>query len=63
MSKGNNKENMKDMEKMMEEIDYSAVIARLAGTPLTKEQEESCKKFDEVYDATHPNKKESEKKK
>lgn len=57
------KKEDKDLEKMVDEIDYSAVIARLAGTPLTKEQEESCKKFDEVYDATHPNKKESEKKK
>lgn len=48
------KKEDKDLEKMVEEIDYTAVIARLAGTPLTKEQQTSCEKFDQVYDATHP---------
>lgn len=45
------------IEKLMEEaesIDYSAVIARLAGQPLTEEQKEMCARYDALYDATHP---------
>lgn len=44
----------KELEQMAEEIDYKAVIDRLAGKKLTEEQMESCRKFDAVYDATHP---------
>lgn len=44
----------KELKEMAEEIDYTAVIARMAGKELTPEQKESCRKFDEVYDATHP---------
>lgn len=45
-----------DTKKLMDEvedIDYSAVIARLAGRPLTREQEAMCKRYDALYDATH----------
>lgn len=52
-----NKEEKKNLEEMEKGIDYSAVIARMAGEPLTPEQEESCRKFDTVYDSTHPDRK------
>lgn len=51
-----NKKDVKELEKTVEEIDYKAVIARMAGQPLTEEQKESCRKFDEMYDITHPEK-------
>ena len=49
----NKKMNQKELEQMVEEIDYKAVIDRLAGKKLTDEQKEACRKFDAVYDATH----------
>lgn len=45
-----------ELEKLMREvesIDYSAVIARLAGQALTDEQKEMCARYDALYDATH----------
>lgn len=36
-----------------ENIDYTAVIARLAGQPLTEAQKEICARYDALYDATH----------
>lgn len=48
-----------DIKRLMEEaesIDYTAVIARLAGRPLTKEQEAMCERYDALYDATHQKK-------
>ncbi len=45
-----------DQKQLMEEaeqIDFSAVIARLAGELLTEEQEEICQRFDALYDAVH----------
>lgn len=47
-------EEMKNMEQAVENVDFSAVIARLAGKPLTKEQQEQCEKFDALYDQLHP---------
>lgn len=48
--------NVKELEKMADDIDYSSVIARMAGQELTEAQKEECRKFDELYDATHPEK-------
>lgn len=45
--------DMKDMMKETEEIDYTAVIARLAGQPLTEEQKKMCARYDALYDAAH----------
>lgn len=45
-----------DLKKMLDEvenIDYSAVIARLAGQPLTEDQKEMCARYDALYDMTH----------
>ena len=47
----------KSLDELEKEIDFDAVIARMAGEPLTPEQEESCRKFDTVYDCTHPDRK------
>lgn len=52
---GKSKNNdSKKFDKMIDDIDFTAVIARLTGAQLTEEQKNSCEKFDEVYDATHP---------
>lgn len=48
---------MKNFDEMMKEadgIDYSALAARMAGQELTEEQEEMCRRFDALYDETHP---------
>lgn len=52
---GKSKNNSsKKLDEMIDDIDFTAVIARLSGAQLTEEQKTSCEKFDEVYDATHP---------
>lgn len=52
---GKSKNNgSKRLDEMIDDIDFTAVIARLSGVQLTEEQKTSCEKFDEVYDATHP---------
>lgn len=43
----------KQLTEEAEQIDFTAVIARLAGEPLTEEQEEMCRRFDALYDAVH----------
>lgn len=53
MEKGKTNGN-RDLDEMLDDIDFTAVIARLSGAQLTEEQKTSCEKFDEVYDATHP---------
>lgn len=46
--------NYEEMMKDADEIDYSAVVARMAGQALTEEQKEMCRRFDALYDETHP---------
>ena len=53
MKKDKPNEN-RTLNEMIDDIDFTAVIARLSGAQLTEEQKTSCEKFDEVYDATHP---------
>lgn len=53
-SKNNDSKKLENLDEMLDDIDFTAVIARLSGAQLTEEQKTSCEKFDEVYDATHP---------
>ena len=46
--------NFDEMMKEADEIDYSAAVARMTGQALTEEQEEMCRRFDALYDETHP---------
>lgn len=46
-------EEIKEMEQAVENVDFTAVIARLAGKPLTEEQQKQCEKFDALYDQLH----------
>lgn len=47
--------NIKKMMDEAERIDYRAVIARFVGEDMSAEQQEMCKRFDDLYDATHEN--------
>ena len=53
-SKNNDSKKLENLDEMLDDIDFTSVIARLSGAQLTEEQKTSCEKFDEVYDATHP---------
>lgn len=43
-----------ELENLANGIDYTAVIARMAGVALTENQKRECEKFDRLYDQTHP---------
>lgn len=47
------KMTVKEMFNEVDSIDFTAVVARLAGEPLTDEQREMCERYDALYDATH----------
>ena len=42
--------NKKEMMKEVEQIDFSAVISRLVGKPLSEEEKEMCERYDNLYD-------------
>lgn len=46
--------NIGELKSLANGIDYTAVIARMAGVPLTEDQKRECEKFDRLYDQTHP---------
>lgn len=48
-------EELKKMEQAVETVDFSAVVARMAGKPLTAEQQKQCEEFDSLYDQLHSN--------
>ncbi len=50
----NHKKTPAELETVIDQIDYTAVIARMTGQPLTEEQQASCAAYDALYDATHP---------
>lgn len=45
--------DQKQLMEAAEQIDFTAVIARLAGGSLSEEQEKMCRQFDALYDAVH----------
>lgn len=49
----NKKMTVKEMFNEVDTIDFTAVVARLAGEPLTDEQREMCERYDALYDETH----------